>query len=350
MITIEEITYRVAAILAGNWKSEVGCWGVHSNLASDDSDETYTLCAEDHRYLVVEAVWRSMEIARFRPHDAQNKEYVIQGIVDAIRAHEAKAAEGDEWMEVEEPEASDTASGARLRTEADSAVRPAAQALTFPGRDGIRTGSPLPSMLTGSPDQPNVLPAHTESSGTVGEEAPHGPQEPSRSTVHACAVRNSGNSSLPPSRQLNMKAHFTGADYDDPATPHHPTLTNAGIIVSTYIDDAGTCQIVVDLDEAITAVSGSDNETAVPIRITMQGGVLFSSTGIWIIRFRHPDDRGDNGVWEFTVPAQEAQTEETARAAATQQFTAEISSHENPEIWDGATIVSVRLTDHPPVA
>ncbi|MFG2785720.1 hypothetical protein ACGFY7_48875 [Streptomyces prunicolor] len=151
-------------------------------------------------------------------------------------------------------------------------------------------------------------------------------------------------------QELNQGAHFSGADYTDPDCPCHPSVTISGASAYFYIDDAGILQISGHLD-AITAIGNQIwGEKTVPIQIRLEDTVLFSSVGTWVVQFQHPEDGGDDGVWEYAIPAKEAPTEVSARAIATERLLADLNSRENADAWTGATIRSVRLTDHTPAA
>ncbi|WP_416974622.1 hypothetical protein [Streptomyces sp. 4F14] len=197
-------------------------------------------------------------------------------------------------------------------------------------------------MLVGRAGQPRVEPAREGTARPGHGQLRFGPYEhDSNGTEDEKAALY---------RELNRDAHFSVADYSDPESPCLPSLTIAGAYAYFYIDDDGTLQVSVHLD-SITAVGTHIwGETSVPLRITCEDTVLFSSTGTWVIQFQHPDDGGNDGVWECSVPAQEAPTEAEARAVATQRFLTEISAHANADAWDGITIRSVRLTDHPPTS
>ncbi|WP_405542715.1 hypothetical protein OG478_13570 [Streptomyces phaeochromogenes] len=149
-------------------------------------------------------------------------------------------------------------------------------------------------------------------------------------------------------RQLNQDAHFSAADYSDPETSCHPNVTIAGTACFYYIDTAGVVQVSVHLDgltEIGTQIWGEDS---VPMRITLDGGVVFSSTGTWVVQFQHPEDGGDDGAWEYAVPAADAQTEAAARAVATARFEADINDRDNTTAWEGTVIRNVRLVDEGP--
>ncbi|MFE9883344.1 hypothetical protein [Streptomyces sp. NPDC005784] len=151
-------------------------------------------------------------------------------------------------------------------------------------------------------------------------------------------------------QELNRGVHFSGADYSDPEMSCHPSSTVAGAACFFYIDEAGVLRVSVHLDgltEIGTRIWGED---AVPMRITLDGGVVFASIGTWVVQFQHPEDGGDDGVWEYAIPAEEAPTDASARALATERFLADLNSHENADAWTGTTIRSVRLTDHPSAA
>ncbi len=148
-------------------------------------------------------------------------------------------------------------------------------------------------------------------------------------------------------QELNLGAHFSCADYSDPEMPCPPNVTIAGAACFFYVDEAGVARISAHMDgltEIGTRIWGED---AVPLRITLDGGVVFSSTGTWVVQFQHPEDGGDDGVWEYVIPAEEAPTEASARAVATERFVSDINSHENADAWHGSTIRSVRFTAQP---
>ncbi|CAM5703378.1 hypothetical protein SALBM311S_00627 [Streptomyces alboniger] len=148
-------------------------------------------------------------------------------------------------------------------------------------------------------------------------------------------------------QELNLGAHFSCADYSDPEMPCHPNVTIAGAACFFYVDEAGVARISAHMDgltESGTRIWGED---AVPLRITLDGGVVFSSTGAWVVQFQHPEDGGDDGVWEYVIPAEEAPTEASARAVATERFVSDINSHENADAWHGSTIRSVQFTAQP---
>ncbi|MEU6355946.1 hypothetical protein ABZ896_42660 [Streptomyces sp. NPDC047072] len=148
-------------------------------------------------------------------------------------------------------------------------------------------------------------------------------------------------------QDLNLGAHFSCADYSDPQTPCHPSVTIAGAACFFYVDEAGEAQISAETD-GLTAVGARIwDEEAVPLRITLNGDVVFTTTGTWVVQFQHPEDGGDDGVWEYTIPAQEAPTKAAARAAATERFVADINSRANADAWDGSTIRSLRFTAQP---
>ncbi|MGW4490492.1 hypothetical protein [Streptomyces sp. NPDC004376] len=149
-------------------------------------------------------------------------------------------------------------------------------------------------------------------------------------------------------RELNRGAHFSGADYSDPETPCYPSSTIAGASCFFYIDDAGVLCVSVYLDgitEIGTRIWGKDT---VPMQITLNDGVVFTSIGTWVVRFQHPEDGGDDGVWEYAVSAEEAPTEASARTIATKRFLTDLKSRENADAWKGTSIRSVRFTDHLP--
>ncbi|MFF5304840.1 hypothetical protein ACFY5F_36330 [Streptomyces sp. NPDC013161] len=148
-------------------------------------------------------------------------------------------------------------------------------------------------------------------------------------------------------QDLNLGAHFSCADYSDPETPCHPSVTTAGAACFFYIDEAGEAQISAHTD-GLTAIGARIwDEDAVPLRITLNGEVVFTTTGTWMVQFQHPEDCGDDGVWEYAIPAQEAPTEAAARAAATERFTTDIKSLANTDAWDGSTIRSLRFMAQP---
>ncbi|MET7783864.1 hypothetical protein ABZU94_32275 [Streptomyces mirabilis] len=148
-------------------------------------------------------------------------------------------------------------------------------------------------------------------------------------------------------QELNRGAHFSGADYSDQEWPCHPSVTIAGATAYFYIDDAGILQVSMHLD-ALTAIGNQIwGEETVPMQIVLEDEVLFSSIGTWVVQFQHPEDGGDDGMWEYAVPTEEAPTEASARTVATERFLADLNSRENADAWNGTTIRSVRLTDHP---
>ncbi|MGW0572948.1 hypothetical protein [Streptomyces tauricus] len=144
-------------------------------------------------------------------------------------------------------------------------------------------------------------------------------------------------------QEVNQGAQFSCADYSNPRTPYHPYVTIEGATCFFYIDEAYVAQVVVDLDSLTASGSRVWPDNAVPVRITLDGTVVFSSTGTWVFQFQHPEDGGDDGVWEYAIPAERAPTVETARAAATKQFLSDIDSHENADVWHASTIRSVQF-------
>ncbi|RPE39035.1 hypothetical protein EDD90_1989 [Streptomyces sp. Ag109_O5-1] len=150
-------------------------------------------------------------------------------------------------------------------------------------------------------------------------------------------------------QELNLGAHFSGADYSDPETPCHPSVTIAGGTCSFYIDEARVAQVVVELDW-LTASGLRIWPGGVPVRITLDGGVVFSSTGTWVVELQHPEDGGDDSVWEYEIAAEDAPTEADARTVAAKRLLADLKSRDNADAWNGITIRSVRLADHPPTA
>ncbi|MGW7521821.1 hypothetical protein ACWGJ2_40275, partial [Streptomyces sp. NPDC054796] len=166
--------------------------------------------------------------------------------------------------------------------------------------------------------------------------------------IHLHLANKEGQQNATLYQDLNRGAHFSSADYSDPETPCHPNSTIAGATCFFYIDETGVLCVSVHLDELTKIGTQIWGEDTVPTRIMLNDGVVFTSTGTWVVQFQHPEDGGDDGVWEYAIPAGEAPTEASARALATEQFLAEVKSHENATAWSGATIRSVRLTDHPP--
>ena len=150
-------------------------------------------------------------------------------------------------------------------------------------------------------------------------------------------------------QQLNLDAHFSAADYSDPEMPCHQNVTIAGATGFFYIDEAGVLRVSVHLDSLTEIGIRLWGEDSVPMQITLDGGVVFASTGQWVIQFQHPDDGGDDGVWEYSIPADEAPTEAAARAVAQARFETDIKSHGNTDAWDGTTIRSVRFTADQPM-
>jgi hypothetical protein len=148
-------------------------------------------------------------------------------------------------------------------------------------------------------------------------------------------------------QDLNLGAHFSCADYSDPQTPCHPSVTIAGAACFFYIDEAGEARISARTDRLTAIGARIWDEDAVPLRITLNGDVVFATTGTWVVQFQHPEDGGDDGVWEYTIPAQEAPTKAAARAVATERFATDINSHTNADAWDGSTIRSLRFTAQP---
>lgn len=149
-------------------------------------------------------------------------------------------------------------------------------------------------------------------------------------------------------RELNLDAHFSAADYSDPEMPCHPNVTIAGATGFFYIDEAGVLRLSAHLDSLTEIGIRLWGEDSVPMLITLDGGVVFASTGRWVIQFQHPDDGGDDGVWEYSIPADEAPNEAAARAVAQARFEADIKAHGNTSAWDGTTIRSVRFTNDQP--
>ncbi|MDQ0765656.1 hypothetical protein [Streptomyces canus] len=163
---------------------------------------------------------------------------------------------------------------------------------------------------------------------------------------HLANAEDEGESSV--CRELNLEAHFSAADYSDPEMPCHPNVTIAGATGFFYIDEAGVLRVSVHLDGLTEIGIRLWGEDSVPMQITLDGGVVFASTGRWVIQFQHPDDGGDDGLWEYSIPADEAPTEAAARAVAQTRFEADIKSHSNTSAWDGTTIRSVRFTADQP--
>lgn len=75
---------------------------------------------------------------------------------------------------------------------------------------------------------------------------------------------------------------------------------------------------------------------------------MFSSTGTWVVDLQHPEDGGDDSMWEYEIAAEDAPTEADARTVAVKRLLADLKSRDNADAWNGITIRSVRLTDHPP--
>ncbi|MDX3365304.1 hypothetical protein PV387_04560 [Streptomyces sp. ME02-6987-2C] len=69
-----------------------------------------------------------------------------------------------------------------------------------------------------------------------------------------------------------------------------------------------------------------------------------------MFELQHPEDGGDDSVWEYEIAAEDAPTEADARTVAARRLLADLKSHDNAGAWDGITIRSVRLMDHPPTA
>lgn len=162
-------------------------------------------------------------------------------------------------------------------------------------------------------------------------------------------ANNEGQQNVTLHQELNLGAHFSGADYSDPETPCHPSVTIAGGTCSFYIDEARVAQVFVELDW-LTASGARIWPGAVPVRITLDGGVVFSSTGTWVVELQHPEDGGDDSVWEYEIAAEDAPTEADARTVAAKRLLADLKSRDNADAWNGIKIRSVRLADRPPTA
>ncbi|MFD0440621.1 hypothetical protein [Streptomyces chartreusis] len=196
-----------------------------------------------------------------------------------------------------------------------------------------------------------------EGSGEIGRFPEPTTAEDAETTARdvAEAVRlhlanNEGQQNATLYQELNQGAHFSGADYSDPEMPCHPNSTIVGATCFFYIDETGVLRVSVHLDGLTEIGTRIWSEDAVPMRITLDGGVVFASTGTWVVQFQHPEDGGDDGVWEYAIPAGEAPTEASARVLAAERFLADLNSHENADAWNGTTIRSARFTDHPPTA
>ena len=145
-------------------------------------------------------------------------------------------------------------------------------------------------------------------------------------------------------QRLNREGHFSGADYSDPLMPFHPNVTIAGATCSFYIDDAGVALLSLRVDGLTAIGTRIWGEKGVPLQIALDGGVVFATTSTWVIQFQHPEDGGDDCVWEYRIPAEEAPTEAAARTVATGRLAAALKTHNNTEAWNGITIRSARFT------
>ncbi|CAM5362395.1 hypothetical protein [Streptomyces viridochromogenes] len=150
-------------------------------------------------------------------------------------------------------------------------------------------------------------------------------------------------------QDLNLEARFSEANYSDPENPRHPNITIAGGNCSFYVGESDVLCVSIHQD-GVTNIGTRVWENITPMQITIEGEVVFASTGAWVVQFQHPEDGGDDCVWEFTIPAEKASTEAAARTVATTQLLAELNSHGNTDAWNGTRIRSVRFTQTPPVA